>query len=142
MSDGLTLQLQGLDVLIGKLSDLDKKVRKKSIRRAVRASAAPVQKAMKQKAPKLTGGLKKSIKSKVKTYSKTGTTVAIIGSDRDFTTVDAKGEKYRPGLIAHIIERGSSTAAAHPFIVPAFNQEKDAALAIIASKLREDIENV
>jgi HK97 gp10 family phage protein len=136
----MDIQIEGIDILIGKLSNLDKKVRTKTIRRAIRASAAPVQKAMKRKAPKDTGGLKKSIKTKTKTY-KDGTTVAIIGPDKDFLTTDSRGRKYRPANIAHIVERGSSKVAAQPFIAPAFQEQRDTALGIIATKLREDISN-
>ena len=141
MGDGIDFKIEGMDVLIGKLGDLDKKVRKKAIKRAVRAAGAPILKAAKAKVSKRTGGLKKSLKSKIKTYGSSGTTVAIIGPDKDYLTVDEKGKKYRPAKIAHIVERGSSVAAAHPFILPAFNQEKENALNIIAAKLREDIEN-
>lgn len=134
----LDLEIQGTDKLIGKLGDLDRKVRNKSIRRAVRAGSTPTRKAMKQKAPKATGGLKRSIKTKMKTY-KDGTTVAVTGPDRKYLEVLSDGRRHRPAYISHILENGSRFVAAQPFIAPAGLETKAEVLQIVASKLKEDI---
>ena len=95
--------------------------------------------------PKESGLLRKSIAKKVKTYATSGTVVAVIGPRAGFgkvVVVDKKTGRtqYRDPLhYSHLVEFGTKSTKAQPFLRPAYDGAKAAALALIESKAREEI---
>lgn len=115
------ISLTGDKELMDKLNSLGSKVYRKVIKQASRRAFAPVIKTAKEKAPKETGLLKKSIGVKQKAYPRAGRMVTIVGPRTGFekeVTVDTpygpKKVKRDPSKYAHLVEYGTrphSTAA-------------------------------
>ncbi len=89
---------------------------------AVKIAAKPIVNAVKAKAPRDTGALRKSITAIVKRYPKAGKVMAIIGPDKDYygggRRVKDSGSKRgadRPSKYAHLVEFGHYSAAATGF---------------------------
>lgn len=98
-----------------KLDTLPDKVYKRVVRVASRKSMQPVAKAMKAKAPRETGLLKKSIGLKVKGYKRAGIVVTLVGPRTGFKTeviVDTPNgprKEFRdPTKYAHLVEFGTA----------------------------------
>ena len=115
----LTAKWNGIDDLGKKLSDLDKKVRRRILRNAIAKAAAILEEAAKQEAPVDTGALKVSIGSKVKTRSRKGNTAAsaFIGPRsgwkvRSAPRARAKSQLKPPPRYAHLAENGRRGAGA------------------------------
>lgn len=119
------------------LAEAPEKVRKKYVRRAVSFAVSPVLKAAKKYAPKDSGDLKKSLKRKIKAYSRNATVIGIVGP-----------EKYKAPH-AHLVEYGHRLVTKdgreigfvppHPFMRPAFTQNKETMLRRYRSKLIEGL---
>jgi hypothetical protein len=77
--------LEGLPETVRKLAELPKRIEKRCMTKAVRAGAAPLVKAAKAAAPRLTGLFKRSLDSKVKSYAQGRVTVAIVGQKKQVT---------------------------------------------------------
>lgn len=115
------MSLTGDTELIAKLNGLGPKVYRKVIKSASRKAFAPVVKTAKEKAPKETGLLKKSIGVKQKAYPRAGRLVTIVGPRTGFaqevsvdTPFGPKKVKRDPSKYAHLVEYGTrphSTAA-------------------------------
>lgn len=113
--------LTGDKELIAKLNGLGPKVYRKVVKQASRKAFAPVVKTAKEKAPKETGLLKKSIGVKQKAYPRAGRMVTIVGPRTGFaqevvvsTPFGPKKVKRDPAKYAHLVEYGTrphSTAA-------------------------------
>lgn len=119
---------------------LGDRVQRKVSRSAVTAASTPIVKAATQNAAEDTGTLKLAMKGgrKVKTYSKTGTTIAVIGPRRQVKS-EHKGKVKRPANYAHLVEGGhiaedGSHVPAQPFLRPAYDQNEDRAQGIMADK--------
>lgn len=91
------------------------------------------------------GALARAVGDKVKAFKRGGTVVGLIGIDRDAKeTVTRKGRKtpevVRPKNYAHLIERGTSTQPASPFMRSAWESEKDAAFGDIAKRIDKGLD--
>jgi len=86
--------------VVAALNELEYKVRKKVLRKAVRAGGAVFVKSAKRNAPIRTGRLKRSITQKVKTYRPSGTIVSVIGQLRGKQLKDTKRIKHKRGGIS------------------------------------------
>ena len=126
-------------------------------RKAIVAANAPIRKAMKAKAPKDKGNLKKSIVSKVRTYPN-GNVVGITGP-RNQLFMDNEGRWINPSRYAHIVEYGAAPhlirrvtidgtfypvvqhpgAPAQPFMRPAWAGSKGAAFNAARRKYATEI---
>jgi hypothetical protein len=85
------------------LDALPGKVRRKVVRRAVNMAATPVVRAVKARATKQSGTLKKSIRKKVKLYE--GTAIALVGASSAVSGEHA-GRKRKPVYYSHLVEGG------------------------------------
>jgi HK97 gp10 family phage protein len=115
-----------------------------SMRDALTKAARPMARKAKSLAPKETGLLKKSIKTKIITYPRISQVIALIGSDRNVSGTH-KGKKRQPSKYSHLVEFGHGgphPAAPHPFLRPAYESEKDTTLAIYNRELGPAIERV
>lgn len=130
------MQLIGDAALIAKFQSLPAKLQKKHGRRAIAKAARRLVKAAKEKCPKRSGQLKKSLGFKPRTY-KTGV-FAIVGPRSGFRT-EINGKPHDPKKIAHLVELGHGgphAAPAKPFLRPAFDQTVGSNVALIAAELR------
>jgi len=75
------IKITGIELTMSRLRSLDRGVRRRVLRKAANAGGTVGVKRIKSLAPKKNRGLSKSITKKVKTYSKTGTVVLIMGQD-------------------------------------------------------------
>lgn len=142
-------RIVGLEDVIRNLNTLEKRIRKKLLRAGTTAMGRIVAKQAKAnlKGVRRTGQLKKSIGSKVKTYSN-GAVVAIVGPRRGFktkhtvkpgddvfyTAKDGTLRKFAavhpqeipvdPVHYAHLIELGTEHSKAMPFLRPALDQTR------------------
>jgi HK97 gp10 family phage protein len=97
-----------------KLREMGVKVQKKVLRKAARAGAAPVLKALRANSPKRRGRFKRTLKQEVKTEAN-GTVIARIGQDR-------KKAKQAGTVHIHIIDQGTKP---HAIVRGRFRNEYD-----------------
>lgn len=103
-TDGLKLQMDGIEELTQRLEKLGTRVALRGPSAAVRAGGSVIVKEMRSRAPKETGSLKKSIGQKVKQYRRNQTVTAIIGArSKRYETVLGK---RNPAYYAHLVELG------------------------------------
>jgi HK97 gp10 family phage protein len=118
---------------------------------ATRAAARQVVNVARSNVPKRTGQLKKSLGLRVKTYRKDGKAYAAIGARSGFkiqTGVVSRGPKAgepiysNPTQYLHLVERGTSRSAAHPFLRPALDSTESAQFTAFAAKAKEQFDKI
>lgn len=132
-------QLEGFAELERGLKSLGQRVQRRVMRSAVNASATPVLKAARAKAPKQSGLLKRSLGRKVVTNTKRQSVTAIIGP-RKKVQGEHKGKPRKPSRYAHLAEKGHIDAHGNyipgqPFLNPAMAEQEGAALNTLKQKL-------
>lgn len=134
------MQLEGHEQLVAKLNHLPLKLQRKHTRAALNKAARRLVRAAKDRVPKRTGALKKSLGFRLRTYK--SNVLAIVGPRSGFRT-EVDGKPYDPIKVAHLVEMGHGgprPAPAHPFLRPAFDATVKSNLALIAEELRKGIE--
>lgn len=136
-------KIAGLPEVMKSLERVKEGVRARILRRPMGKVARLIAKKAKALAPRRFGLLRKSMGSKVKTY-KGGAVVAVVGprtgfrtqvgSKRDGTPVYADPVKY-----AHLVELGTATTAARPFLRPALRGSRKEAAEIIRRGVAEGL---
>ena len=116
------------------------RVQRKVAKQAVNAAATPIAKAAQEKAPEETGALKLALQGgkKVKGYSGSGVTVAVIGPRTNVQT-ESEGEIRKPFKYAHLAEGGhiaedGTHVPGQPFMRPAFDENEAKALGVMKDK--------
>lgn len=118
--------LSGLGPLLARVEALGPRAHKKITRAMVAAGGRAVAKQAKRLAPKETGLLRRSIGSKVKTYP-SGVTVAVVGPRLGFRkeVLRKRNRPFAPASMAnpvkyaHLMELGTRSLPARPFLAPA-----------------------
>lgn len=113
------VQLIGVKELRKSIERLPSEIQGKALRGALSAGGRVIAKNARKRASKESGALKKSIGLVVRMKSKSP--YAVIGARNGFVT-EYKGQKRNPAKYAHLVEFGTSTAAAHPFLRPAADE--------------------
>ena len=115
------VEVTGLKELDRKLKQLEPKLAKKALRKAVSAAAEPIRKEARRLAPRRTGFLARNI---IKSVKRRGSIVlAKIGTSKD-------------AFYGLFVEFGTETGTtAKPFLRPAFDTQKNRALAVMREKL-------
>jgi hypothetical protein len=153
-------ELEGYKETRHLLTELPKRVVKKGLRAAVTAGAAPIQRQMKATAPRDWGILKSAIAKKVKSYR--GAAVAVIGARKDVSATVRRALKKGdirkanratravPANYLHLVTGGTKPhmvgkwhhpgSPSKPFLQLAYHQQRAAAEAAAASKLKEVVE--
>jgi HK97 gp10 family phage protein len=136
--------LTGAKELERALKTLGERTQRKVVRQAVNAAATPMLKAARAGVEVESGLLKESLTKKVKTYTESGTIVAIIGPDTQ-TKGEFNGEPRWPAKYAHLVENGHLTpdgtfVPPHPFLRPAYDSTEGQALDVMKTKLGKGIE--
>lgn len=120
---GIDIELQGIGALRDKIEQMGLKVSKVE-GEALKAAAEPILKDAQSLVPVRTGNLKKSLViSNIKS-----------SKGRKFVWV---GDVDKKANYSWFVEFGHSKAPAHPFLGPAFEQNKAKARSIIRDKLKE-----
>lgn len=132
----MTVQVHGVGELLAKLRDLDKRVRRKILRKAVNEPSKIVLAAMKAKVPVETGLLRKSLGRKVKVWGN-GVAFFIVGPRRGFKkqvkTKLGKMMHRNPSKYAHLADKF------RPWRGPVADQTKTAVLASMERVLKEEL---
>lgn len=107
--------------------------------KAVKAGAKLIQSAAKSNAPRRSGALKQSIGIKAGKGTRGKTLAfAVIGS-RAKVEKSWRGKKVKPSKYARLVEQGTRTAAAKPFLGPALDTNRSAAGAVMLQVLAVEI---
>lgn len=147
-----------------KLSSLSRAIRSRILRKAMRAGAKIVHAQLKRNAPRRLGALRASIAIRIKTKRRGGVTYAVIGPKRRFKGRKGSkiaGKNVLPTKYAHLVEKGTKPhslrkrgsadgavgkmhpgARPKPFISPAWESTRDAAVAAIRSAIEDGIAKV
>lgn len=137
-------KIQGHRQVIANLSTLENRVRKKILRKVVRKAQKPMIADARQRCPKKTGQLRKSLGTIVKTY---GSNVIAVGGPRGGFRIEIDGQAVDPVHYAHLVEMGhrgggfSKVAVPpHPFLGPAFEANKEKAQRMAMEEIAIEIE--
>ena len=137
-------KVQGHRQIIANLSTLENRVRKKILRKVVRKAQKPMIADARQRCPKKTGQLRKSLGTIVKTY---GPNVIAVGGPRGGFRIEIDGKPIDPVHYAHLVEGGhrasgfsSVTVPPHPFLGPAFEANKDKSQRMAMEEISNEIE--
>jgi len=140
-----TVKLEGADQLRKKLLDLDKKVARKISSQALRAGAKIVLERARQLVPVKSGTLKRSLK--VRAGKRKGGRISFVVQTK---AGDYRGETFYGSFLEFGHKVGKrrrvkgltdtrEAVPPKPFLRPAFDQTKDAALAAITTTLQAGI---
>jgi len=124
-----TMRIEGAKELDRVLKKLPKKIRGKVLRQALMAGAGVIRKAMRQRAPVLTGKLKMSIAARRDR-----------AAERGGASVAVKVGPLGRGFYGMFTEFGTSRQPARPWARPAFEESKRAALDKTGGQLGKAIE--
>jgi HK97 gp10 family phage protein len=137
------LKLIGLETTLTRLALMDKKVRTKVIRRAVRRGAEPLRDEARSKCPANTGTLAKSIRITTSAKPSKGTARARVQTGQGYF----KGETFYGAFVefGHFIGSRAKGAArqfcaARPFLRPAHDAKKEEAVRIVTEDIKAGIE--
>jgi HK97 gp10 family phage protein len=149
MSADVKITYKGIPQLKKALDALPKEMQRSAYRSVITAGARVIAKKAKQKAPRESGLLKKSIGIKFKREKKTSPPMAFIGPRRGMDG-EHQGEKRNPVRYAHLVELGTPQTSAQPFIRPAVDSSEgevfskmsamlDKAIAKASSKIQSKV---
>ena len=130
--------LVGLRDAKSRLDALGSRVANNVVRRAVYAGAVVIRDAARSKVPVDTGALKASIVAKAGAKKK-GEISAGVGVQRRVFS-KGKREGKTPRRYAHLVEFGTVTIAARPFMRPAIDAKTDETIEVTVGKIREGID--
>lgn len=136
------IKVDGLDSLMRALHELPDRVAKNALRSAVNAGATEIKRGAREKAPVDTGRLKRSlyqrqIREQSSLYQQTYFVGVRTGPKRG---KDGKKDYSQDAWYWKFVEFGTSKIVARPFLRPAFEGNKEAAVNRIAEKLDERIQ--
>lgn len=122
-------QMRGIEQFRKRLEAMDKKIRNKTIKDALKAGAKVMAKAVRERARVKTGALKKSVKPKVGKRKKDTLSYRVV----------ITGGHPSPMVAAE--EYGTVNEAPHPFIRPGFEASKDDVFRLMIDQIRTAIES-
>jgi len=128
------VELIGDKQLMRRLAVLKNSTLNRVMRPAINQALTPIARAAKQKCPKESGALRRSIGKKTMT-ARQGV-IGLVGPRvGDQFTRDYNGEKRVPNNYAHLVEYGHGgpgPAPAHPYLRPALDENRATSLGIVA----------
>lgn len=137
--------LTGFKELAEKLKKLGPKVAKNGLRRAVSKGAAVVRNSARKRAPVDTGEMRRDIQIKRKRdVQGSGNFAAIyevfVRSGKKSRLAGKKRDIQRDSFYWKFVEFGAEKMPARPFLRPAFEGDKEAAIEVIGESLNETIQ--
>lgn len=156
MSDGVDLNIQGLDQAVDKIRTLAPKLQKKGLRSAARKAMGIVRKAAQDKAPVRSGNLKKNIVTRVNTRrsKEEGGVVMQVGIRGGARQYKDTKENRRSGRVGksyegagnafywRFSEFGTQKQPAAPFMRPALANNVEPVTDTFARELSSEIDKV
>jgi len=139
MADGVKMEVQGLKELERKLLEMSPKLAKNALRAAVAAGARVVAAEARKNVPVDSGTLRRSIYTKQIREESGDTQQTFYVGARQGKKEQAK---KRDGWYFPFVEFGTEKMAARPFMRPAFESTKDAAVQAVKTKLAERIDKL
>lgn len=134
------MQLSGFKELASALRELPQKVARNALRSAVNAGATQIRKQARLNAPVDSGLLKKNIYQKQSRSASGPEKQTVVVGVRSGRVRNKDGSKKELPYYWRFMEFGTSKMPAAPFLRPAFDTQKDAAIQAIADKLDERIQ--
>lgn len=144
-----SVSVVGIDECVNALNGLYPNLAKAALRNACKKAMAPVLEKAKELVPVRYGFLKRWLVSKAKTGKDGKTFYCMVGVERGHTeTIDVatrgehKGDAVtaNPARYAHLVELGSSTREATPFLRPALAIEAVNAIDIFQTEIEREID--
>jgi HK97 gp10 family phage protein len=136
MAFKVKMRITGVAELMKKLRSIDEKVKKVALQKGIGAAAKIIKDSAKARVRRRSGQLAKSLGSKVKTFRNTGIVVGVIGPRKGFKIM-IDGKPVDPVRYAHLVENGTRRSAAHPFLRPAVEENKDGVFGAIADAVKD-----
>lgn len=130
MAGQVKFEIKGLKEVIKNLKELEPKVQKKVVRKALREGTKIVQKEMQGEAPTDTGALKKSIKVRAGKQKKHSLSVK----------VETDKSQFPDQYYSAFVEFGTSKQPAQHFMENAFKAKEDEARQRMVEALKDGIE--
>ncbi len=146
----ISATLEGLPAVIKRLQNVDKRIKRKATKAAVRQGGKVVLAEAKNRVRKVSGLLRKSLGQKVKTFRSNGVSVSIVGPRVGYKIQIGtyKSGKYagkpkymNPTQYSHLVEKGTRHSRAFPFLEVALQSKKAAATQAMANVLSNHIED-
>ena len=136
------IRIEGAEQLARRLDALGSKAAKRAVKPAVNAGLTPINKAAKRNAVKVTGALRASIGKVVRLYPSSGTIYGAVGARADpkFHRTGPDGKVRKPAFYSHLVELGTITMPARPFLRPALDSQAAAALRVVRTKTLQGID--
>lgn len=137
MADAVTVKLTGFKELADKLRAMGREIGEKALKGAVAGAAGLVRDEARRLVPQKTGTLRRSIYMVFdKERSTASKKVYVVGwrKGKRFRSV-GKNKVNLDGYYGLFVEFGTAKMAARPFVRPAFEKKKDAALDIIGKRI-------
>lgn len=142
MKDGIEIKLDEASwrALERTLTQLGKRAATRVLKRAAQGALKSLVAPARAKVPRRYGLLRKSLGTTVKYYRQSGTVFVAMGPRPGWKTpiVDRRTGQVRfanPQMYAHLVERGTRRAAAHPFLRPVWDAQKVAIVRTFCKKL-------
>ena len=120
---------------VGRLEFVKVQVKKRILKKAIRAGTKVIVSDVKSKVPILSGALKRSISTKVDSLKDGSVTYGIIGPRSGFTA-RIRNRIVKPSRYAHFLELGYH---ARPFLLPAWQSGKGTYLATVQNVVLEEL---
>ena len=141
MSIRTKIQIEGMGDLLAAMETLKRSAKGRITRAAVTAGGRIVRKQAKAnaRAIKRTGQLAKLTDMKVKTYKKSGNTVAIIGPKKGGKIIHPVYGAVDPHKYSHLVELGTEHSTPKPFLRAAMMTTKGAVASAMGSKARDQL---
>lgn len=136
--------IKGLEDLNKTLDRLGEKIKTEVAIKGLRAGCAVIATEAKRLVPVETGLMRKSIRTRIIKSRKKNTQTGKVYVSRSVKG-QRNGKDYKPGYIAHSVEYGHrivvngqamGQAKPHPFLRPAKDQKKDAAVSAMADRMK------
>ena len=135
-------RLEGIEKAIADAKALERRIKRGGMRTALNKATTPILRKAKALAPRESGLLRRSLKKKVITNTKTDAVTVMIGADKSVTGT-YKGKTRKPSRYLHLVELGRGgphPAAPRPFLRPAYESTKNEAVEIYKKELKGAIE--
>ena len=133
------MKLEGARALQRLLEKLPGKAQRRVFKKAHKKAGKVIVKAAKARVPKRTGLLKKSIFAHAKRLRKSPDVMAVIIGPRRRFHGTFEGIKTTASKYAHLVERGSATMPARPFLRPALASSGGEALKVLGEEIGKGI---
>jgi len=135
-------RLEGIEKAIAAAKALERRIKRGGMRTALNKATTPMLRKAKALAPRESGLLRKSLKKKVITNTKTDSVTVMIGADKSVSGT-YKGKARKPSRYIHLVELGhggKNPAAPRPFLRPAYESTKNETVTIYKRELKAAIE--